>query len=335
MIDKSIYLPLMRDKGVMSVGLGKKTVNDYRYGRQCTLTTDTDSLVCSVKEKLDPSMLTQKTMIPKEIDGVPTDVITSKPLQALATLVEPKRPAPGGVSIGHFAITAGTLGCYVTDEDGHKVVLSNNHVMANGNNALIGDAILQPGIADGGIFDEDVFAYLQDFKEIEFGGISDLPTCPIAIAAAKFANFFARNRHHKLAAFKDAPSENHVDCAIALPVNSDWVDDRIMDIGKPVGPITVPTVGLKIQKHGRTTGYTLGEVLQVGVAAQIQYNPGQTAIFVDQIICGPISAGGDSGSLVCDMDKHPVGLLFAGSDEITILNPMDYVLNALNVTFDE
>jgi hypothetical protein len=327
MIGKEIYLPLMRDKGVMSVGLGKKIIN----GRP----TQLDSLVCSVKEKLDLSQLNKRTLIPQEIEGLATDVIISKPLTALAMLVEPKRPAPGGVSIGHYAITAGTLGCYVTDEDGHKVVLSNNHVLANSNEALIGDAILQPGIADGGIFDEDIFAYLQDFQEIGFGGVSDLPTCPIAIAAAKAANWIARNRQHRLAAFKDAPAENLVDCATALPVNTDWVDDRIMDIGKPVMPLAVPELGLKLQKHGRTTGYTLDEILQVGVAAQIQYGPDKTAIFVNQIVAGPMSAGGDSGSLVCDMDKHPVGLLFAGSDELTIINPIDFVLNALNVTFDE
>ena len=327
MIGKEIYLPLMRDKGVMSVGLGKKIIN----GRP----TNIDALICSVKEKLDPKMLTNKTAIPPALNGMHTDVITSKPLIALAMLVEPKRPAPGGVSIGHFAITAGTLGCYVTDEDGHKVVLSNNHVLANSNDALIGDAILQPGIADGGVFDEDIFAYLQDFQEIGFGGTSDLPTCPIAIAAAKIANWFARKRSHRLAAVKDAPQENLVDCAIALPLNTDWIDDRIMDIGKPVMPLAVPEVGLKLQKHGWTTGYNLDEILQTGVAAQIQYGPGKTAIFVDQIIAGPMSAGGDSGSLVCDMDKHPVGLLFAGSDELTIINPIDYVLNALNVTFDE
>lgn len=327
MISKNIYLPLMRDKGVMAVGIGKKIV----AGK----TTNEDSVVCTVKEKLPPSMLTSKTCVPHTILDLPTDVITSTPLTALAFLVEPKRPAPGGVSIGHFAITAGTLGCYVNDEDGHKVVLSNNHILANSNDALTGDAILQPGIADGGVFDDDIFAYLQDFQEIRFGGISDLPTCPIAIAAAKVANWFARKRQHRLAAFKDDPAENLVDCATALPGNTDWVDDRIMDIGKPVMPLAVQEVGLKLQKHGRTTGYSLDKIIQTGVAAQIQYGPGKTAIFVDQIIAGPMSAGGDSGSLVCDMDKHPVGLLFAGSDELTIINPIDYVLNALNVTFDE
>ena len=44
-----------------------------------------------------------------------------------------------------------------------------------------------------------------------------------------------------------------------------------------------------------------------------------------------MSQPGDSGSAVLDMDKRVVGLLFAGSDATTIINPIDAVLAALNV----
>src|SRR5262249_2694789 len=61
------------------------------------------------------------------------------------------RPLMIGSSIGHFAITAGTLGCFVTRPKTKAIgVLSNNHVLANENRAKKGDAILQPGKADGG-----------------------------------------------------------------------------------------------------------------------------------------------------------------------------------------
>jgi len=67
------------------------------------------------------------------------------------------RPAPGGWSVGHFAITAGTIGTGVYDIlPGGSVhpprpglgmplpfyILSNNHVLANSNGANIGDPIL-------------------------------------------------------------------------------------------------------------------------------------------------------------------------------------------------
>ena len=53
---------------------------------------------------------------------------------------------PGG-SIGHFKITAGTLGGFVEDADLYYM-LSNNHVFANGNCAFGGDPVLQPGPSD-------------------------------------------------------------------------------------------------------------------------------------------------------------------------------------------
>lgn len=51
------------------------------------------------------------------------------------------RKAPGGVSVGHYKITAGTLGCLAT-RGRRLLILSNNHVLANSNNARTGDPIL-------------------------------------------------------------------------------------------------------------------------------------------------------------------------------------------------
>ncbi len=47
-------------------------------------------------------------------------------------------------------------------------MLSNNHVLANSNDATAGDAILQPGPADGGRLGPDTIAVLERFCPIEF-----------------------------------------------------------------------------------------------------------------------------------------------------------------------
>ncbi len=61
------------------------------------------------------------------------------------------RPLRIGASIGHFKLTAGTLGAFVRSrDDGSVLILSNNHVLANENKAKKGDHILQPGAFDGG-----------------------------------------------------------------------------------------------------------------------------------------------------------------------------------------
>lgn len=66
------------------------------------------------------------------------------------------RPSPGGVSIGHYMITAGTLGCLVQDTSGLQHILSNNHVLANSNNARQSDPIYQPGPHDGGTSKDEI-----------------------------------------------------------------------------------------------------------------------------------------------------------------------------------
>ena len=61
------------------------------------------------------------------------------------------RPLRIGCSVGHFKVTAGTLGAVVRPRGGGPLgVLSNNHVLANENRGKRGQAILQPGRYDGG-----------------------------------------------------------------------------------------------------------------------------------------------------------------------------------------
>ncbi|MCY4287962.1 MAG: hypothetical protein OXC63_05165 [Aestuariivita sp.] len=87
----------------------------------------------------------------------------------------PLRP---GASLGHPKISAGTLGGFVKErgKSGRLGVLSNNHVLANGNAAQIGDKIYQPGSIDGGT-NAHVVATLVAYKQIFFGGIPNTTDC--------------------------------------------------------------------------------------------------------------------------------------------------------------
>src|SRR6185503_20242530 len=78
-----------------------------------------------------------------------------------------QRPAPLGFSVGPPAITAGSIGARVRDGAGNVYVLSNNHVLANQNNASIGDPEYQPGVYDGGTA-ADQMATLSAFQAITF-----------------------------------------------------------------------------------------------------------------------------------------------------------------------
>lgn len=90
------------------------------------------------------------------------------------------RPLRIGVSIGDYKVTAGTLGCFVTSRaDGAALILSNNHVLANENDAKAGDAILQPGTYDDGKRPADVVGKLANFVKLKAVG-SNLVDCAVA-----------------------------------------------------------------------------------------------------------------------------------------------------------
>ena len=85
-----------------------------------------------------------------------------------------------------------------------------------------------------------------------------------------------------------------------------------------------------MQKTGRTTGFTQGRITQIDVTTSVDYN-GRTATFTDQLMASGMSEGGDSGSVVLDEQKRVIGLLFAGSPRATLINPIQAVLQALNI----
>lgn len=229
-------------------------------------------------------------------------------LQDGVTMRRRHRPLIAGVSIGHFAITAGTLGAFVRTAEGAIAILSNNHVLADENRAEIGDAVIQPADLDDGAEPDDVVAHLSEYV-------------PIASSAI-----------------------NRVDAAVASLI--DGVDvDSAGGLGLLGDGIVAPQDADGVEKLGRTTGRTTGRVSAFNVRSVIvEYDISPTVRFDGQIEIqtedgSEFSLGGDSGSLiVSEGDRVPVGLLFAGSDQggadggsVTYANPLDEVLAELNV----
>jgi hypothetical protein len=253
--------------------------------------------------------------IPAVLDGVPVSVVVSGKIKALARPSRPApvdptsrfaRPVPIGVSTGHPAVTAGTIGVRV--KAGNNVyALSNNHVYADENKAAIGDNVLQPGAYDGGVDPGDAIGALADFEKIDF----------------------------------NVDGVNYIDAAIALSTTGNLGKATPADgYGTPKSSPLEAQVGQKVMKYGRTTKQTTGRVYAVNAVVKIGYDTG-TAVFYNQIIITPgtFSAGGDSGSLIVSGDKgannlKPIGLLFAGSTQITIANPIGPVLARFGVTID-
>lgn len=318
---KKCEAEFLKKANVISVGCGFKFVGGKK--------TPEIGIVVGVRKKVPASQLHINDILPNKIDGVVVDVVETSDIIAH---LDPKlkyRPAIPGTSIGHKDITAGTFGCVVRKND-LKYILSNNHVLANSNAASTGDAIYQPGTADGGSSD-DLVGTLDSFIPIHMGvGGIEPPTCPIATGISSSANFVAKvlGRKHRLYAVAQA-EDNFVDAAIAFA--SAELSEEIPQIGKPAG-LKDGVLGMAVQKYGRTTGYTAGEIIQVNTTVNVSYGSAGTAMFKGQFVTGPMSEPGDSGSAVLDMDRNLVGLLFAGSSTTMIFNPINKVFDLLGIT---
>jgi hypothetical protein len=235
------------------------------------------------------------------------------------------------VSIGHKDITAGTFGCLVKDDQG-TYILSNNHVLANSNAGGPGDAILQPGPYDGGSPATDTIAELVRFVPISFLVPEPPSDCSIGNGVATLANLFARavGSRTRLKAVKMQLQENLVDAAMARPPKVGDLRSDILEIGTIAG-LRSGELGMAIRKSGRTTGLTSDTIQQVDVTADVSYGGTSVARFTDQLLAGPMSQGGDSGSAVVDAGANLVGLLFAGSQTTTIINRIEQVFSALQI----
>ncbi len=94
-------------------------------------------------------------------------------------------------------------------------------------------------------------------------------------------------------------------------------------------------VGRPVAKSGRTTGLTCSTVMATNVTTSVQYQKGCgsgttfSETFTNQVdVGGGFAAPGDSGSLLVTQDTaDPVALVFAGSDQDTVGNPVSQVLN--------
>ena len=249
--------------------------------------------------------------IPVALEGVPTKVEVTGMVIAYADPTERFRPVPIGVSTGHPDITAGTIGARVKDFSGNVYALSNNHVYANCNDALLGDSVLQPGTVDGGNDPVDAIGSLYDYEPINFSG-----------------------------------GDNLIDAAIAEPLPgvqllcSTPAGDGY---GTPSSTIVNASIDLPVQKYGRTTGWTHGQVATINTVVDVCYEPRgfscvKEARFVGQISITPgtFGAGGDSGSLIVtdDGNNDPVGLVFAGNSTHTFANPIGLVLDRFDVSVD-
>jgi len=227
------------------------------------------------------------------------------------------RPLLIGASVGHVAITAGTLGAFVK-RGGTTYLLSNNHVLANEDRGRVADRILQRAAYDGGREPSERVARLRFWSKLKKTGANVVDA---AIAEIDEGVPYDVSRLRGL--IKGA--------------------DRKLAGVAPEPPEFVDEDGT-VYKIGRTTGVTIGRITAFDVDNVIVgYDVGNLRFDNQLEIEGggrlAFSDGGDSGSLIVNARMEAAALLFAGGDSggsngrgLTYANPIQQVLGGLKAT---
>ncbi|KGN31622.1 hypothetical protein N802_02845 [Knoellia sinensis KCTC 19936] len=315
-VKESVEDELLAKAGVVAVDIAEKETDGKKTGEQ--------SIVVFVEKKKPKSKLGKGAAIPAEINGIKTDVqelvIELQPAYKLVDgtelFVDPADypTLAGGISIGPRRsvflsppdvdapgnyVFVGTLGAMVRDRaTGATMALTNFHVACVNNTWSVGDRMVQPSLVDGGA------------PTGEFGSLT-----------------------------RAAISENIDGAVITVDASEPWTAS-VTGIGAVAGS-AMATVGMAVQKRGRTTEHTFGTVQSTDFTVSVDYGSDvgprtlrhQIRIDTDTSRNPRFSNSGDSGSVVQDMSRNVVGLLFAGATDgsMTFANPIQAALDELSV----
>ncbi len=318
-VKEAIEDELLARPGIVGVDIGEKVSGGQNTGQA--------SILVFVEQKKPVEALPPGEVIPREVDGVKTDVqelvielqsvrqllVTDRQIDAAAYPV-----LAGGISMGPARrvrleppevetpgeyVFVGTLGAMVRDRTtGATMAMTNFHVACVNEEWTVGDRIVQPSRVDGG-----------DVTSQQFGSLS-----------------------------RAVLSEN-TDGAVILVDGAKRWDGEVVGIGAVAGS-AVATREMAVQKRGRTTEHTFGTVASTEATLSLDYGDGlgtrtlrsQVRITTDTARSERFSEGGDSGSVVMDLDRNVVGLLFAGSTDgsTTFANPIAVALDELGVDLE-
>ena len=310
---------------VHGVGIAFRQVDGRSTGEICVQVT--------VLRKMSPERLARAggLPVPRQIDGVPIDVVETGPL-----VIEPQReaaphpqaaeafrPLRPGCSISFDNTVFGTLGAFCRStraaEAGQVFLLSCRHVLAGFNMPPLLAPIFQPGQRP-----------------------PPATGAPAAVAGEAVRFIDAADRD-------DTPLRYAADAAIAPLRAGVGFDPDTLDLGRQQGVIDLLAVpaaealGSRYGKFGRTTGMTIGTLSTVrrDLLARIG---GEDRLFDDQFVVRrlpgavmPMSDPGDSGAMMFHLDSRRAAGLVIGApigidnDEEAVISPLAPILGQLEI----
>lgn len=294
---------------VLAVGIGMKE-SDYAF-------TDQISFRVYVPAKKSLSELAPEEVIPRFINGIPTDVITplvitndSDVCGTERRTLSHHRPLKAGIAISTDSTSYGTLGWFGKLTDGTVVMLTNKHVL----------------------YDETNVTDTRKLKTAQ-PQVGDPSTCCCCTCGSD--NVIGES----IVGVRDIspPSDTSVDCAIAK-VNADVASNIVLRITNDattevlsVRGTATAVVGDAVKKIGARSGFTKGSVVHIGdIAVTAATDAGGTTIAIrrGQVLIIPdatetyqvkegvckfaFSNSGDSGAVILNADNKIIALNWGG-----------------------
>jgi hypothetical protein len=305
-------------------------VRDSAYKRtplknyQAVLSPDTP-LAAMTKAKRDKAWV----RICGEIEKAVTEVTESKKLEAPpdpaftgrdAEIPKPlntgrARPAMGGDGISHVRGTApGTLGCLVCDrkEPQRVYVLSDfNGLCHPTDESFEGDAIVQPGRADGGTRAKDLVAMLTRWTRVrDVASAADSNVSAAIAEVRRLEEFSAEIRGRGLLKGVRPAVEG---MEVWVVARSGQASGKVIQIGaKQKVPVSYRLIEGGLQSTEEVAGF-------------------HPILFGDLIVCTTMLQPGDCGAILVDRENYAVGLGFAEGEGESYFFPIQRVLDALGV----
>ncbi|RMM16097.1 hypothetical protein ALQ85_03646 [Pseudomonas syringae] len=310
----------LRHRGIESIAYNAVTRTIYLYTSRKVTQKELKSLPASVQR----SGLSYPH---GAVDVVGKGQLTSQgaPYALHSTSAGAHYACGSSISPGNDA-SAGTLGALVQLTDGLIYGLTNNHVSALCSHVQIDTPILAPGVMDVG--PNGVAPFTLGFHtralEMHHGSVGN-----IDIARNTDAAIFRINDVSQVTSMQGG--------AYDTPIQ-----------------IADPVEGMRVEKVGRTTRHTKGQIVSkqlrpAGVGYQVQSHSFNSTIWFGSVFTihghgSEFSLNGDSGSLVVSVDDHgrplaAVGLIFAGGSDSSapggaksLMVPIRPILQALGAT---
>jgi len=315
-VKESVEDELIARPGVVAVDIAEKETDGKKTGEL--------SIVVFVEEKKPKSRLGKGAVIPAEIDGVKTDVQelvielqpAFKQVDETELLVDPANypTLAGGISIGPR----------------RSVFLSPPDVPAPGSYVFVGT--LGAMVRDRATGATMALTNFHVACVNNTWSVGDRMVQPSLVDGGAPTGEFGSLTRAVL-------SENIDGAVITVDTSEPWTA-TVTGIGDVAGS-TAATVGMAVQKRGRTTEHTFGTVASTDFTVTVDYGSDvgprtlrhQIRIDTDTSRNPRFSDSGDSGSVILDGSRNVVGLLFAGATDgsMTFANPIQAALDELAV----